>query len=148
MKPHDLVRTSQRRRRRRRVGRGEGSGRGKTSGRGMLGQGARSGPGPTPGFEGGQTPLLRRFPARRGFTNDRFRTDYQPVNLDRLAQFDEGSVVGAAELRARGIIDDGLFKILAGGDLPHPLTIRAPKFSAAAKKKIEEAGGTAEETPA
>ncbi len=114
----------------------------------MLGQGARSGPGPTPGFEGGQTPLLRRFPARRGFTNDRFRTDYQPVNLGRLAQFDEGAVVGADELRARGIIDDGLFKILAGGDLPHPLTIRAPKFSAAAKQKIEEAGGTAEETQA
>ncbi len=148
VKPHELVQTSRRRQRRRRVGRGEGSGRGKTAGRGTLGQGARSGSGPTPGFEGGQTPLLRRFPARRGFTNDRFRTVYQPVNLGRLAQFEAGSVVGAAELRARGIVDNGLFKILAGGELPHALTIRAPKFSAAAKVKIEEAGGTAEEIPA
>ena len=146
MKPHTMVQTS--RRRRRRVGRGEGSGRGKTSGRGTLGQGARSGAGPMPGFEGGQTPLLRRFPARRGFTNDRFRTDYQPVNLGRLAQFDAGSVVGTAELKARGLINDGPYKILAAGELPHALTVRAPKFSAAAKAKIEEVGGTAEEVKA
>ncbi len=148
MKPHTMVQTSQRRRRRRRVGRGEGSGRGKTAGRGTLGQGARSGGSPTPGFEGGQTPLLRRFPARRGFTNHRFRTVYQAVNLGRLAQFDAGSVIGAAELQARGLIDDGPFKILAKGELTHALTVRAPKFSAAAKAKIEEAGGTAEEVKA
>ena len=148
VKPHTLVQTTRRQRRRRRVGRGEGSGRGKTAGRGTLGQGARSGGGPALGFEGGQTPLLRRFPARRGFTNSRFRTVYQPVNLGRLAQFEAGSVVGAAELKARGIIDDGPFKILAGGELLHALIVRAPKFSASAKAQIEEAGGTAEEIKA
>lgn len=114
----------------------------------MLGQGARSGGGPALGFEGGQTPLLRRFPARRGFTNSRFRTVYQAVNLGRLAQFEVGSVVGAAELKARGLIGDGLFKVLAGGELLHALTVRAPKFSASAKAKIEKAGGTAEEVKA
>ena len=145
VKPHVLVKSLRSRRRKRRVGRGEGSGRGKTAGRGTLGAGARAGSGPYPGFEGGQTPLLRRFPSRRGFTNHRFRKMYQPVNIGRLARFDAGAIVGARELQAVGLIDVGPFKILGGGDLPHGLTVRAPKFSAAAKSKIEAAGGTAEE---
>ena len=148
MKPHELTIRVRRRRPRKRVGRGEGSGTGKTAGRGTLGQGARSGSGPYPGFEGGQTRLLMRFPARRGFTNARFRVDYQPVNVARLTVFEPGSVVGPKELVERGIIGPGPFKILGTGDLDRPLTVRAPKFSAAAKAKIEQAGGTFEELSA
>ena len=148
MKPHEITSAAVPRRRRRRAGRGEGSGRGKTAGRGTLGQGARSGGNAYPGFEGGQTRLLMRFPSRRGFTNYRFKRDYQPVNVCSLNVFPEGSVVGPDELKAKGLIEPGLFKILAGGDLEHALTVRAPKFSAAAKAKIESAGGEVEELSA
>ncbi len=145
MKPHQITADAPRRKRRRRVGRGEGSGSGKTAGRGTLGQGARSGSNAYPGFEGGQTRLLMRFPSRRGFTNHRFRRDFQPVNVGALSVFPEGAVVGPEELKAQGLIEPGLYKILAGGDLDHALTVRAPKFSAAAKAKIESAGGSVEE---
>lgn len=145
MKPHQITAGAPRRKRRRRVGRGEGSGKGKTTGRGTLGQGARSGSNAYPGFEGGQTRLLMRYPSRRGFTNHRFRRDYQPVNVGALNAFPEGSVVGPEELKGQGLIEPGLFKILAGGDLDHALTVRAPKFSATAKVKIESAGGSVEE---
>ncbi len=145
MKPHQISAQAPRRKRRQRVGRGEGAGKGKTSGRGTLGQGARSGTNAYPGFEGGQTRLLMRFPGRRGFTNARFKRDYQPVNVGSLNVFPAGSVVGPDELRGRGLIEPGLFKILAHGELEHPLTVRAPKFSAAAKAKIEDAGGAVEE---
>jgi large subunit ribosomal protein L15 len=89
-----------------------------------------------------------RFPARRGFTNHRFKQDYQPVNVGSLNVFPDGSVVGPDELKGKGLIEPGLFKILAGGDLEHALTVRAPKFSAAAKAKIEDAGGAVEELSA
>ncbi len=145
MKPHEIAARGKRKQKRKRVARGEGSGRGRTAGRGTLGQGARSGPGPIPGFAGGQTRLLMQFPSRRGFTNARFRTDFQPVNVGRLNVFDAGTVVGPKELIERGLIRPGLFKILAGGELERALTVRAPKFSAAARKKIEGAGGTVEE---
>lgn len=148
MKPHQITAAAPARKARRRVGRGEGSGKGKTAGRGTLGQGARSGGNAYPGFEGGQTRLLMRFPARRGFTNHRFKRDYQPVNVGALNVFPEGTVVGPDELKGKGLIEPGLFKILAGGELQHPLTVRAPRFSAAAKAKIESAGGTAEELSA
>ena len=145
MKQHQITSAAPARKRRRRVGRGEGSGRGKTAGRGTLGQGARSGGNAYPGFEGGQTRLLMRFPSRRGFSNHRFRREYQPVNVGALNIFPEGSVVGPDELKGMGLIEPGLFKILAGGDLDHALIVRAPKFSAAAKAKIESAGGSVEE---
>lgn len=145
MKPHELTQRVRGRRKRKRVGRGEGSGHGKTSGRGMFGQGARSGPGPRPGFEGGQTPLIMRSPSRRGFTNARFRTVYQPINVGRLAVFEAGSVVGPKDLIERGIIQAGPYKILGDGELDRPLTVRAPKFSAGARAKIEAVGGTPEE---
>ncbi len=148
MKPHEISSAAPRRKRRRRVGRGEGSGKGKTAGRGTLGQGARSGSNAYPGFEGGQTRLLMRFPSRRGFTNHRFKREYQPVNLGALNVFPEGSIVGPDELRRQGLIESGPFKILADGDLERSLTVRAPKFSAAAKAKIESAGGTVEELSA
>ena len=148
MKPHHITAAAPRRKRRRRVGRGEGSGKGKTTGRGTLGQGARSGTNAYPGFEGGQTRLLMRFPQRRGFTNHRFKRDYQPVNVSALNVFPEGSVVGPDDLQGKGIVEPGLFKILAGGELDRALTVRAPKFSAAAKTKIEDAGGSVEELSA
>lgn len=148
MKPHQITAAAPARKRRRRVGRGEGSGKGKTAGRGTLGQGARSGGNAYPGFEGGQTRLLMRFPSRRGFTNHRFKRDYQPVNVGALSVFPEGAVVGPDELKDKGLVQPGLYKILAGGDLEHALTVRAPKFSAAAKAKIESAGGSVEELSA
>nr|WP_321503073.1 50S ribosomal protein L15 [uncultured Dethiosulfovibrio sp.] len=129
-----------------RVGCGIGCGNGKTSGRGHKGQKSRSGGGVRPGFEGGQMPLVRRTP-KRGFSNFRFGTSYQVINLDLLEdRFDAGSVVTAIELEAKRLIrsKDGLVKVLAKGDLTKALTVRANAFSAEAIKKIESAGGKAE----
>ena len=130
-----------------RKGRGAGSGNGKTSGRGHKGQKARSGGGVRPGFEGGQMPLYRRLP-KRGFNNKRFAPDYIIVNSADLEKF-EGTEVTAAALAEQGIItlpkvNDGI-KILGNGDLTKKLDVKATKFSASAKEKIEKAGGTATE---
>jgi large subunit ribosomal protein L15 len=127
-----------------RVGRGIGSGHGKTATRGYKGQMSRSGTRVRPGFEGGQMPLYRRLP-KRGFHNI-FRTEYAVVNLDSLAVFEAGSEVDPAALKARGIVKnakDGI-KVLGEGDLKHPLTVRAHKFSKSAAEKIQKAGGVAE----
>ena len=130
-----------------RKGRGAGSGNGKTSGRGHKGQKARSGGGVRPGFEGGQMPLYRRLP-KRGFNNKRFAPDYIIVNIADLERF-EGTEVTAKALAEQGIItlpkvNDGI-KILGNGDLTKKLDVKATKFSASAKAKIEKAGGTATE---
>lgn len=130
-----------------RKGRGAGSGNGKTSGRGHKGQKARSGGGVRPGFEGGQMPLYRRLP-KRGFNNKRFAPDYIIVNIADLERF-EGTEVTAKALAEQGIItlpkvNDGI-KILGNGDLTKKLDVKATKFSASAKEKIEKAGGTATE---
>ena len=128
-----------------RLGRGVGSGIGKTSGKGHKGAKARSGGGKRPGFEGGQMPLYRRVP-KKGFTNV-FGTDYATVNVERLEVFEDGAVVDTAALLDAGIIKktlDGV-KILGGGELTKKLTVRAAKFTASAKEKIEALGGTAEE---
>jgi large subunit ribosomal protein L15 len=130
-----------------RVGRGNGSGHGTYSGRGCKGQKARTGNNKIrPGFEGGQLPLIKRLPELRGFHN-RFRTEYCPVNLDRLEMFESASEVTPEKLMAAGIIKsiERPIKILATGEITHPLVVRANKFSAAAKAKIEAAGGKAEE---
>ena len=127
-----------------RLGRGSGSGLGKTSGKGHKGAKARSGGGKRPGFEGGQMPLYRRVP-KRGFNNV-FRTEYAEVNLERLEAFEDGAVVDAAALLEKRIIRkelDGV-KILGGGELTKKLTVKAAKFSASAKEKIEAVGGKAE----
>jgi large subunit ribosomal protein L15 len=86
-----------------------------------------------------------RFPSRRGFTNARFKQEYQTLNVSQLGVFTDGSTVGPEELIGKGIIRAGLFKVLGDGDLDRKLTVRAPKFSKAAKAKIEAAGGTIEE---
>lgn len=127
-----------------RVGRGAGSGNGKTAGKGHKGQNARSGGGVRPGFEGGQMPLYRRVP-KRGFTNI-FGTDYACVNVERLEIFNDGDVVTAQSLIDAGIIKktlDGV-KIMGNGELTKKLTVKAEKFTASAKEKIEALGGKAE----
>ena len=127
-----------------RLGRGTGSGLGKTSGKGHKGAKARSGGGKGPGFEGGQIPLMRRIP-KRGFTN-KFRTEYVAINVDRLEIFEDGQVVTPVELIEMGIIkkiEDGV-KIMGNGDITKKLTVKANKFTATAKEKIEAAGGKVE----
>lgn len=127
---------------RKRVGRGHGSGHGKTSGRGHKGQKARSGGQIPPWFEGGQMPLHRRTP-KRGFTNPG-RTKWSIVNLGDLERI-EGDEVDPNVLRAYGLIGTlkRPVKILARGEAGRALTVRAHAFSAAAREKIEAAGGTA-----
>jgi large subunit ribosomal protein L15 len=132
------------RQKRKRVGRGIGSGHGKTCGRGHKGQKAR---GQVPaGFEGGQTPLHKRLPQQRGFTNI-FRKEYAIINIGRLGElFEAGAEVTPEILVERRIVrklKDGL-KVLGVGDLPHPLTVRAHQFSKSAEEKLRAAGGTAE----
>jgi large subunit ribosomal protein L15 len=132
------------RKKRKRVGRGDGSGHGKTACRGNKGQGARSGGGTPPGFEGGQMPLKRRIP-KRGFHNP-FKKSAALVNLGQLEVFDSGSDVTPELLAERGLIrrKDERFKVLADGALSKRLTVKAHAFSSKAKEKIEAAGGKAE----
>ncbi|MGI6157089.1 MAG: 50S ribosomal protein L15 [Saccharofermentanales bacterium] len=130
-----------------RVGRGRSSGSGKTSGRGQKGQKSRSGGNVRQQFEGGQMPLYRRVP-KRGFNNKRFAKHYITVNVGDLMRMDEGDVVTAETLAERGIIrlpnvNDGL-KVLGGGELSKKLDVKAKAFTASAKEKIEQAGGSCE----
>lgn len=133
-------------RRRKRVGRGNGSGHGTYSGRGCKGQKSRSGFKMSRGFEGGQLPLIRRLPRKRGFTNI-FRTEYSIVNVGKLSMFEAGSEVTPERLVVAGVVKSlrHPIKILAEGEINHPLVVKASKFSAAAKAKIEAAGGEVEE---
>ena len=127
-----------------RLGRDTGSGLGKTSGKGHKGAKARSGGGKRPGFEGGQMPLTMRLP-KRGFTNN-FRKEYAVVNVDRLNIFEDGAEVTPVELIESGIlknVQDGV-KILGNGEITKKLTVKAAKFTATAKEKIEAAGGKVE----
>jgi len=131
---------------RKRVGRGDGSGHGTYSGRGCKGQKSRSGYKMNRGFEGGQLPLIRRLPRKRGFVNI-FRIEYSVVNVGRLNRFGSGSEVTPEKLVTAGMVASlrHPIKILAGGDIDRPLSVKASKFSAAAKAKIEAVGGTVEE---
>ena len=133
-------------RRRKRVGRGNGSGHGTYSGRGCKGQKSRSGNKMRPGFEGGQLPLIKRLPRKRGFVNI-FREEYSIVNIGKLSAFESGSEVTPERLVAAGVVKSlrHPIKILAEGDIKHPLSVKANKFSVAAKAKIEAAGGKVEE---
>ncbi len=131
---------------RKRVGRGDGSGSGTYSGRGCKGQKSRSGFRMRPGFEGGQLPIIKRLPRKRGFVNV-FRKEYSVVKLGALNIFETGSEVTPEKLVASGVVKSLRWpiKILADGDINHPLTVKADKFSTAAKTKLEAAGGKAEE---
>ncbi len=132
------------RRNRKRFGRGNASGHGTYCGRGRKGQKAR---GQIPiGFEGGQLPIIKRLPRKRGFTNI-FKTEYSTVSVESLNAFEPGSEVTPEKMLAAGVLKSlkNPVKILADGDIKHPLTVKANKFSASAKAKIEAAGGKAEE---
>lgn len=150
MKLHDLRPAPGSKKQRKRVGRGTGSGMGKTAGRGMKGQNARSGGGKGPYFEGGQLPLVRRLPFRRGFNNIN-RIEYKPVNVDRLQETfgDEGLEITPEVLVEAGIIkrSDKAVAILGRGQITSALTVKAHRFSKSAKEKIEAAGGSVEVLP-
>ena len=150
MKLHDLRPTPGSKKKRKRVGRGMASGKGKTSGRGMKGQGARSGGGKGPYFEGGQLPLVRRLPFKRGFNNIH-RIEYKPVNLDRLQ---EKFGKSKQEVTPETLVEAGIIKrsdkavaILGRGEITSALTIKAHRFSKSAQEKIEAAGGAIEILP-
>ena len=127
-----------------RVGRGEAS-KGKTAGRGTKGTKARGQV--AGGFEGGQMPLHRRLPKLKGFSNLRFKTTYQVVNLDRLAAlYPKGGDVGPEDLAAKGAVRAGeLVKVLGSGEAVKGLRVTAHAFSATAREKITAAGGTVTE---
>ena len=146
MKLHDLKPAPGSKRAKRRVGRGIGGKGGKTAGRGSKGQGARNTV--SPRFEGGQTPLHRRTPKSKGFTNP-FRVEYHVVNLDTLETFESGAEVSPETLRSQGLVAKrGLVKVLGRGELTTSLTVRAHGFSASAVRAIEAAGGTTHVIPA
>ncbi len=134
------------RHKKKRVGCGDGSGHGTFSTRGCKGQKSRSGRDLRPGFEGGQLPLIKKLPWTRGFTNVA-KVKYSIVNVSDLRLFDAGSEVNLATLIERGLVKTANFpvKILGNGELERALTVKAARFSAAAKSKIEAAGGKAEE---
>jgi large subunit ribosomal protein L15 len=131
---------------RKRVGRGNATGQGTYAGKGLKGQQARAGSGPRRGFEGGQTPIIRRFKTRRGFRNP-FATIYQPVNLKRLAGWPaERDVTPEALLEARVVRSlHKPIKLLSDGDAAGALQVRVHRVSPAARTKIEAAGGSVEE---
>ena len=148
MKLHELRPAEGAVKRRKRVGRGIAAGQGKTAGRGTKGQKARSGGSLSPYFEGGQLPLVRKLPFVRGVGfRDPWRVRFTPVNLDRLADFRKGAVVTPERLAKSGIIKraDELVVILGRGEMTKPLTVKAHRFSASARAKIEAAGGVVEE---
>ncbi len=145
MQQHNLKPPAGAKRNRKRVGRGDGSGHGSYSGRGCKGQKSRSGGGVRLGFEGGQLPLIKRLPRKRGFVNI-FRTEYSIVNVSELIRFSPNTEVTLKELFEAGLINsfNHPVKILGDGDIDRPLTVKANKFSATAEKKIVAAGGKVE----
>ncbi len=143
MRLHNLQPRPGSRHRVKRLGCGESSGHGKTSGKGNKGQKARSGGSIRLGFEGGQMPLIRRLP-KRGFNNAAFHKRYAIVNLDDLNAFKAGTSVNEQLLRESKLVRGHFvgIKILGDGELKHGLKVEADKVSAAAREKIENAGGT------
>lgn len=129
----------------RRVGRGNSSGRGTYSGRGCKGQKSHAGGGVRPSFEGGQLPLVKRLPEKRGFVNI-FKLEYNVVNVGDLNVFPQDSEVGSKELRQEGIIKSLRLptKILGDGSLDRGIMVKADKFSVVAERKILAAGGQAQ----
>ncbi|MBI2863454.1 MAG: 50S ribosomal protein L15 [Chloroflexi bacterium] len=146
MRIHELVPPAGARHARKRVGRGNGSGHGTTATRGTKGQKARAGGGVRPGFEGGQLPIIKRLPYKRGFKNI-FKVEYSLVNVGALNVFEPNTAVGLLQLMAAGLVRSPKhpIKILGTGELTRPLAISADKFSEIARRKIQEAGGRVEE---
>ena len=144
MREHELTPPRGDKRPAKRLGRGHGSGKGgHTVGRGQKGQRSRSGVHIRPGFEGGQLPMVKRLPEQRGFRNP-FRVEYQVVNLQSLDRFEADQAVTPESLHAAGLVRSLRLpvKVLAEGEIGRPLKVTAHKVSAAARQKIEAAGGT------
>jgi len=147
MMEHEVSSPKGARRNRKRVGRGDAAGGGSYAGRGMKGQKSRSGKGVRPGFEGGQLPLIKGLPMKRGF-NNRYKTYYALVDLDTLEErFEANTQVTPELLHQMGIIRRTKLpvKVVGDGELQQPLTVAAHKFTASARAKIEAAGGTVTE---
>ncbi|MEM0967516.1 MAG: 50S ribosomal protein L15 [Verrucomicrobiota bacterium] len=147
MKLHEVIDSNGSNRQKRRLGKGEGNGHGKTCGRGHKGSKSRSGYSIQPGFEGGQMPLFRKLP-RRGFSNFKFHKGYAIVNLGDLGRLEDGvTEVDREVLVKAGLVRDNSMplKVLGNGEIAAALTVKAAKFSASAKEKIEAAGGKAVE---
>ncbi len=146
MMQHSLKPSKGARRPAQRVGRGDSAGQGSTCGRGQKGQNSRAAKGPRPGFEGGQLPIIKGLPMRRGFTNN-FKTQFAIVDLGALDQFDSGERVTPQALVQRGYLRDLKLpiKVLGGGELSKPVTVVAHRFTRSAREKIAAAGGQAEE---
>ncbi len=146
MREHELTPPKGAKRQSKRLGRGLGSGKGTYAGKGMKGQKSRSGVRMRPGFEGGQLPIIKRLPRQRGFRNF-FRVEYQVVNLQALDRFEDGTEVDPMELLRAGLVRNlkTPVKILGEGEIGKALKLKANKFSATARARIESAGGTAEE---
>jgi large subunit ribosomal protein L15 len=147
MRLHDLQPPKGAKKERKRVGRGNAAGQGTYGGRGRKGQKARSGGTKAPYFEGGQLPLVRRLPHKRGFVNI-FRVEYAEVNVDRLERaFETGAEVTPVDMAEAGLIKsaDRPVKVLGRGELTKALTVEAHRFSAGARLKIEAAGGSIRE---
>ena len=148
MKLHDLRPNQGRKKKRKRVGRGIAAGQGKTAGRGTKGQGARSGGGKGKYFEGGQLPLVRRLPFKRGFTNIN-KISYKPINVGNLDGIEANTEVDPDFLATIGLIKkvNDPIVILGDGEIKVALSVKAHRFSATAKEKIEAAGGTVSVIP-
>ncbi|BAI81209.1 50S ribosomal protein L15 [Deferribacter desulfuricans SSM1] len=143
MELHDLRPAKGSKKAKKRVGRGTGSGLGTTAGKGTKGQKARSGGGVRPGFEGGQMPLYRRLP-KRGFSNKKFATVYEIVNLNQLEmKYSDGEIVNIETLKEKSLIKgnkDGV-KVLGNGELTKKLIIDVDKISGSAAEKVKKVGG-------
>ena len=147
MMQHQISSPKGARRGRKRIGRGDAAGGGSYAGRGMKGQKSRSGKPIRPGFEGGQLPLIKGLPMKRGF-NNRYKTYYALVDLETLQErFEAGSRITPELLNQLGIIRRPKLplKVVGDGELSQPMTVAAHKFTASARAKIEAAGGTIEE---
>lgn len=150
MKLHDLRPDAGSKKKRKRVGRGIAAGQGKTAGRGTKGQGARSGGGKGLYFEGGQLPLARRLPFKRGFTNRR-KVHYKAINIGLFSELDikAGAEVSPEYLQGLGLLKKQTdpYVILGDGELNVALTVKAYRVSKSAKEQIEKAGGSVEIIP-
>ena len=146
MMEHQIVPSPGARKTRKRVGRGDAAGQGSYGGRGMKGQKSRSGYRIRPGFEGGQLPLIKGLPMKRGF-NNKFKTHYSLVKVEDLQSLDAGARVTPEVLYQHGLIPNlkAPVKILGNGEIEKALTVVANKFTGSARSKIEAAGGAVEE---
>src|SRR4051794_15774547 len=142
MRLHELAPPPGAHKKRRRIGRGLGSGRGTTAGKGQKGQKARAGGGVAPYFEGGQLPLVRKLPYRRGFRSLN-RIEYKAINLSDLAGLSGSDTIDVDVMVSVGLLknDREKVKVLGDGDLDRAITVTAHRFSASARQKIEAAGG-------